>query len=219
MERRPFPNESDEYRRARDELAGAEAELRAKVESVATLRRKLPLGGEVKEDYVFAEAGGKVRISELFASDQDSLLIYGFMFGPKMERPCPMCTSFLDSLNGSAPHLSQRMSLAVCARESIDQIHEFGASRGWGNLRLISSASNTFQYDYLAEDEAQAQFPMANIFVRREGRIHHYWGSELFFRPYPTGNTRHIDLMWPLWNVLDLTPEGRGNDWYPALEY
>ena len=83
-----------------------------------------------------------------------------------------------------------------------------------GGIRAIRN-----QYDYLAEDKDQAQWPMANIFVRRDGKIHHSWGSELLFRPYPTGNTRHIDIMWPLWNVLDLTPEGRGKDWYPALEY
>ena len=224
MERRFYPNENAEYREARDALTEAEDALRAQVESVAALRRALPLGGEVKEDYVFEERGRnggveKVRLGELFGRGQNSLLVYGFMFGPKMERACPLCTSFLDSLNGAVPHISQRMSVAVCARSGIDRIAEFGASRGWTNLRLVSSANNTYQYDYLAEDKDQAQWPMANIFVRRDGKIHHYWGSELLFRPYPTGNTRHIDIMWPLWNVLDLTPEGRGSDWYPALEY
>ena len=224
MERRFFPNESQQYREARNELLEAEDALRAQVEHVAGLRRNLPLGGEVEQDYRFEEQdprGGvrSVGLEALFGPDKHSLLIYGFMFGPEMERACPMCTSFLDSLNGASPHIGQSMSLAVCARSPIDRLTDFAESRGWKNLRLISSASNSYQYDYLAEGEDHSQWPMANVFVRREGRIHHFWGSELLFRPYPTGNTRHIDQLWPLWNVLDLTPEGRGKDWYPALEY
>jgi predicted dithiol-disulfide oxidoreductase (DUF899 family) len=224
VERPFYPNETPEYRKARDELLEAEDALRAQVERVAELRRALPPGGEVKEDYVFDERDRegrvrKVRLSELFAPGRDSLLLYGFMFGPKMERACPMCTAFLDSLNGEAPHIVERMSVAVCARSPIERVAEFGAGRGWTNLRLLSSAHNTYQRDYLAEGDDDAQWPMANVFVRREGSIHHFWGSELIFRPFPTGNSRHLDLIWPLWSVLDLTPEGRGEDWYPALEY
>jgi predicted dithiol-disulfide oxidoreductase (DUF899 family) len=224
MEQRPYPNESKEYRKARDELLEAEATLRAEVARVAELRHNLPVGGELPEDYEFEERDREgrvqsVRLSELFDPGKDSLLIYGFMFGPKMDLACPMCTSFLDSLDGSAPHIGQRMSLAISARSPIDRVADFGDGRGWTNLRLISSAKNSYHYDYLAEGDDEGQWPMANVFVRREGRIHHFWGSELLFRPYPTGNTRHIDTLWPLWNVLDLGPEGRGQDWYPALEY
>ena len=224
MEQRFYPNETQQYRKARDELALAEDALRAQAEQVAALRRALPLGGELKDDYVFEESGAdggaqKVRLSQLFGRGQNSLLIYGFMFAPSMERACPMCTSFLDSLNGAAPHISQRMSVAVSARSPIDPLSEFAASRGWTNLRLLSSADNSYQYDYLAEADDQSQLPMANVFVRRQEKIHHFWGSELFFHPDPTGHSRHVDLIWPLWNVLDLTPEGRGDAWYPALEY
>jgi predicted dithiol-disulfide oxidoreductase (DUF899 family) len=224
MERRYYPNETQEYREAREELLGAEDSLRAQLERVADLRRNLPLGGEVKQDYRFEEqdSRGRVRstsLGDLFARGQTSLLIYGFMFGPEMEQACPMCTSFLDSLNGAAPHIGQRISIAVCARSPIGRLTEFASGRGWNNLRIISSENNSYQFDYLAEGEDQSQWPMANVFVRREGAIHHFWGSELLFRPYSTGNTRHIDLLWPLWNVLDLTPEGRGGDWYPALAY
>ena len=224
MDRQTYPNESPEYRKARNELLQAETDLRDQLEAVAELRRKLPRGGEVSEGYVFEErqADGRVtevRIDELFAPGLDSLLIYGFMYGPKMEKACPMCTSFLDSLNGAAPHLAQRMNVAVCARSPIDRVADFGAERGWSNLRLISSAKNSFHTDYLAEAADGSQLPMANIFVRRDGAIHHFWGSELFFNPFPTGNPRHVDMFWPLWNVLDATPEGRGANWYPSLEY
>jgi predicted dithiol-disulfide oxidoreductase (DUF899 family) len=224
MEWRPYPNESAEYRKARNELLEAEEGLRRELERVAALRRALPLGGELPEDYAFEERDpqGRVRktkLSELFASGLDSLLLYGFMFGPKMERACPMCTSFLDSLDGAAPHLGQRINLAVCARSPVERIAAHAASRGWSKLRLLSSADNGYAHDYLTEGDDGSQWPMANVFVRRGGRIHHFWGSELMFRSSPSGNTRHIDLAWPLWNVLDWMPEGRGKDWYPALEY
>ena len=164
------------YRKARNELVEAEDELRTQAERVAELRRALPLGGELAEDYEFEEPGPgnrprKVRLSQLFGSGQQSLLIYGFMFSADMEQPCPMCTSFLDSLNGAAPHLSQQMSVAVSARSPIDRISEFAARRGWANLRLLSSAHNSYQYDYLAEADDQSQLPMANVFVQAEEEL------------------------------------------------
>ncbi len=121
MERRSYPNESEEYRKARDQLLEEEDALRAQVERVATLRRALPLGAEVVEDYAFEERDGEghvrsVKLSELFAPGRQSLLVYGFMYGPKMELACPMCTSFLDSLDGAAPHIGQQIDLAICAR-------------------------------------------------------------------------------------------------------
>jgi predicted dithiol-disulfide oxidoreductase (DUF899 family) len=224
MEQRPYPNETPAYRKRRNELLEAENALREQVEEVAKLRRALPVGGVVKEDYVFDEldAGGRVKqvkLSELFSKPRNSLLIYGFMYGPKMANACPMCTSFLDSLDGAAPHIRQQMNLVVCARSPIERVKEYANSRGWKNLRLISSANNTYQHDYLAEGDDGSQWPMANVFVQRDDNISHFWGSELLFRPFSTGNTRHVDQLWPLWNVLDLIPEGRGENWYPALRY
>ncbi len=219
-----FPNESAEYRSARDTLLTAEAELRQHIEDVAALRRRLPLGGEVKEDYVFDELGPggevtQVRLSELFAPDKESLFIYSYMYGPAMKTPCTLCTAILDGLNGNALHVARRLNLAVVARSPIERVTEVARSRGWTNLRLLSSADNTYQADYFGEDESGNQWPMANVFARRNGAIHHSWGSELLFRPFEGGDMRHVDLLWPLWNLLDLTPEGRGMDWYPKLSY
>ena len=65
-----------------------------------------------------------------------------------------------------------------------------------------------------------SQYPMATVFARRDGRIHHFWSSELFLVPSAPGqHPRHVDFMWPLWAVLDRTPEGRGTDWAPELDY
>jgi predicted dithiol-disulfide oxidoreductase (DUF899 family) len=216
-----FPGESRAYRRARDKLLAAEIDLRKQVERVAALRRRLPSGGEIPQDYEFEEDGGKnVRLSQLFAPGKDSLILYSFMYGPKMKQACPMCTSFLDSLDGAAPHVMQRTNLAVVAKSPISRITEFARSRGWRNLRLLSSAANAYNRDYHGEAPDGSQMPSLNVFVRRDGKIRHFFHTEMLFAGTEKGqDPRHIDMAWPLWNLLDFTPEGRGADWYPKLEY
>lgn len=223
MSKPTFPNEPPAYREARDHLLEAEAALRRQTETVAALRRNLPLGGAVETDYVFDELVEghveQVRLSELFSPGKDSLFLYGFMYGSTMKAACPLCTSVLDGLNGNAAHIAQRMNVAVVAKSPIERIMAFAQTREWTNLRLLSSANNTYQSDYLAQDAEGNQWPMANVFVKRNDGIFHFWGSELLYRPYEDGDRRHVDALWPLWNVLDLTPEGRGDQWYPALSY
>jgi predicted dithiol-disulfide oxidoreductase (DUF899 family) len=216
-----FPGESRGYRRARNQLLDAETKLRKQIERVAALRRKLPLGGEVPQDYEFEEENsGKVRLSQLFERGKDSLILYSYMYGPQMKKPCPMCTSFLDSLDGAAPHVAQRANLAVVAKSPIARICEFARSRGWRNLRLLSSSGNAYNHDYHGESPDGQQMPSLNVFVRRDGAIRHFFHTELMFAKAEKGqNQRHIDIAWPLWNVLDFTPEGRGTDWYPKLDY
>ena len=218
-----FPNESKNYRIARNKLLSAEMALRRKIESVAALRRKLPTGGPVPEDYVFEELEGgnprKVRLSELFTNG-DTLLAYSYMYGPKMAKPCPMCTSMLDALEGNAHHIAQRTNLVVIAGSPIARIVEFTRRRGWDKLRLLSSAGSSYHRDYHGEGPDGSQWPMMNVFVRRKGVVRHFWSSELLAARTERGqNGRHVDMLWPLWNALDLTPEGRGGDWYPKLEY
>lgn len=213
-----YPNETSAYREARQELLEAEADLRERVERVAALRRALPSGGEVPQDYRFQGAGGPVKLSELFADGKDSLFVYSYMFSPQMKAPCPLCTSFLDSLDAQAPHIEQRISLVVSAKSPYERIVGVAKGRGWRNMRLVSDGESSYHADYLGETPDGSQMPMANVFVRREGKICHWWGSELLFVPTKVGDRRHIDMMWPLWNVLDTTPEGRG-DFYPSLTY
>jgi predicted dithiol-disulfide oxidoreductase (DUF899 family) len=223
-----FPNESAAYRAARTELLEAEIALRAQLEAVAALRRALPLGGEVAQDYVFEEGAreldheddvSRVRLSELFARDA-TLVVYSFMYGPDMARACPMCTSMLDGLNGNAPHIAQQVNLAVVAKSPLARIRAYARERGWRNLRLLSSHDNTYNRDYQGESASGAQMPALNVFVRRDGKVYHFYNSELLFAPAEPGmHPRHVDLLWPLWNMFDLTPEGRGKDWYPKLAY
>lgn len=221
MSTQRFPGESPEYRKARDELLQAELALKRQVEKVAEQRRDLPEGGEVAEDYEFAASDGTtIRLSELFADGQDTLVLYNFMYGPEMENACPMCTSFLDGLNGNAPHIIRRVSLAVVAKNPIGKIQDYADGRGWGELRMLSSAGNTFNRDYSGEDASGNQNTMMHVFAKRGGRVRHFWSSELnAAQTDPGQDARHIDMMWPLWNVLDITPDGRGKDWYPERSY
>jgi predicted dithiol-disulfide oxidoreductase (DUF899 family) len=142
------------------------------------------------------------------------------MFGPNMAAPCVSCTSILDGLNGSAPHIHQRVNFYVAAKSPLARIRELAKSRHWHNLKLLSSAGNTYNSDYHGENAKGSQLPSLNVFIRRNGQIHHFYHSELLFAPAEPGQDgRHVDLLWPVWNLFDYTPEGRGTDWYPKLAY
>lgn len=220
MERVRFPNESPQYRRARDELLEAEIALRRQAEQVAAQRRRLPAGGEVPEDYAFEGEEGSVRLSELFGRF-DTLVAYSFMYGPKMAKACPSCTSIVDALDGEVPHILQRASLVVIVKVPLARMREHARSRGWSRARLLSSEKNTYNRDYGAETPDGAQMPMWNVFRRHGGKVRHFWSSEMLYAKTddPSQGPRHVDAIWPLWNVLDVTPEGRGKDWNPKLEY
>jgi len=220
LHNRRFPGESPKYRASRDRLLERELALRRATEAVAEERRKLPLGGLLKEDYVFEGADGPIRLSELFAPGKDTLLVYNFMFGPQDAAPCPLCTSILDGLDGQVQHATERVNVAVVARSPLSRITSFANSRGWRRLRLLSSAANSYNRDYHGEDEKGAQQPMMNVFTRQDGRVHHRWATEMFFAAADRGeHPRHVDSIWPLWNLFDMTPEGRGASWYPKLRY
>jgi len=220
-----FPGESAAYRSARNALLEDEMALRAQIEKVAAKRRKLPIGGKIPENYVFEEIGPEgtrrqVRLSDLFAPGKDTLIVYSYMFGPKMATPCVSCTSMLDGLEGQSDHVNQRVNLAVVAKSPIDRVMTVASDRGWKRLRLLSSAGNTYNHDYHGESENEDQRPSLNVFVKRNGAIHHFYHSELLYAPGDKGqDARHIDMYWPLWNLFDATPEGRGTSWYPRLSY
>jgi predicted dithiol-disulfide oxidoreductase (DUF899 family) len=227
-----FPGESEEYRRERNRLLDAEAGLRRAIEQVAAQRRALPPGGVVPDDYRFEEAsdGGEVRFSELFEPDKDTLVVYSFMFPrysgdtrpgpaegetarlPVSETPCASCTSILDSLDGAALQLGRLLNLVVVAKSDPDRIRNFARERGWRHLRLLSSRSNAYNRDYHAETPEGEQMPILNVFVRDGDQFRHTWASELMYAPREEGmDPRHVDFIWPIWNVLDAIPEGRSN--------
>jgi predicted dithiol-disulfide oxidoreductase (DUF899 family) len=238
-----FPGESATYRAARDRLLEQEIELRRTMEAVAAARRLLPPGGAIPDNYVFEGAGTggtpiQVRLSDLFEAGKDSLVIYSFMFPrdpedlapgpttgqtallPLAEGPCPTCVAMIDQLEGAAEHLVQRINLAVVAKTSPQRLLTFAEERGWRRLRFLSSATTTFNRDYHAETSEGAQRPMLTVFHRDGDTIRHFWSSELFYAPTDPGqDPRHVGTLEPLWNMFDLTPEGRPDDWAEQLSY
>src|SRR5690349_8197180 len=237
-----LPGESAENRAARNRLLDQEIELRRAMEAVAEARRRLPPGGVVPQDYAFQAKGpggpAEVRLSELFGPGKDSLVIYSMMFPraaddtspgppggqtgllPLGEGPCPSCTALLDQLDGAAGHAAQHINLFVAAKAPLERVLTFAAERGWRRLHLLSSAGTTYNRDYLAETADGSQQPMLNVFHRDGDTIRHFWGSELFYAPVDPGQEpRHVGTLEPLWNLFDLTPEGRPATWHEQFRY
>ena len=239
---RPFPGETPEYREARDDLLRREVELRREMEAVAEARRALPPGGEVPEDYVFDGGDGtgglvRVRLSELFQPDTESLAIYNYMFprhsgderpGPRdgktaelplAEGPCPSCTALIDELDAAEPHVAAHANLVVVAKAPIDRLLTFGRERGWRHIRLISSAGNSFALDYGGEVDGE-QMPMMNVFTRQDGVLRHFWASEMLYASTDADqDPRHLGTVESFWNIFDLMPGGRGDQWNEQLHY
>lgn len=239
MQHLRFPGEDAAYRAARNALLDEEMALRRQIESVAAQRRALPPGGLVREDYVFEGLGPDGmpkprKLSELFSDGEKSLALYSFMYGPERKRPCPGCTHFLDSLDGAARHAPQCVDLYVVAKSPLARLLAFAKERGWQHLVFLSTAGNRYDSDYYGdskslspamrrqqdfEDGKEWDMPMLNVFRREAGGVRHCWGSELLYVPAEPGQDyRHNDLLDPLWNLLDTTPQGRGT-FEPKLAY
>jgi predicted dithiol-disulfide oxidoreductase (DUF899 family) len=212
-----LPNESPEYRQARNDLLAEEIELRRHVERVAALRRALPPGGEVPEDYPFENSNGAVRLSQLFG-DKDTLVIYSMMFGPERERACPMCTAMLTSWEGTARNLRERAALAVTARSPIERLLDFKKESGWQNLQIYSDIKGDYTRSYVSADDGDV--PGLAVFTRGGDVVPHFWSGEMSGEMADPGqDPRGAPDLDSLWTILDLTPAGRGATWYPKLEY
>jgi len=238
MEHLSYPNESSEYRLARNALLEDEIALRAHIEEVAAKRRALPPGGPVPEDYVFERIGKdqmpeRVKLSGLFGP-HDTLILYSFMYGPERKSPCPGCTHLLDGIDGAARHLGQRVAFHVVAKSPIARLAAWAHERGWEHLSLLSTAGNSYDADYFGDTSKlskgmRVQFKVKdgeewdetifNVFKLTDAGIRHFWGSEMAYAPSaPNQHHRAGDLADPLWGILDMTPEGRGH-FFPKVNY
>lgn len=211
------PNESADYRRARQALLAEEIELRRHIERVAEMRRALPPGGAVTKPYAFEGEGGKIAFADLFG-DRPTLVIYSYMFGPQRDKPCPMCTSFMGTWEAKLPDVEQRVAFVFVARSPIERLVAAKKARGWTRHNIYSDASGDYTRDYVSREDADA--PGYNVFTRRDGTIRHFWSGEMGPATSDPGqDPRGAPDLDPLWAILDTTPEGRGKDWYPSLNY
>jgi predicted dithiol-disulfide oxidoreductase (DUF899 family) len=218
--------ESSDYATARDAVRLAEIDLMRQRERVAELRRRLPPGAVV-DNYEFIEgpsdlsAGDSpvqsVRLSDLFTGPGRSLIVYHLMLGKLQTAACPMCTMWIDGFNAIVGHVAQNADLAIAAAADPPTLRAHARRRGWNNLRLLSCGDSTFKYDLASEDEAGEQDSTISVFTRdTDGGVRHFYTAHPHMAPdIPQ---RGIDLLSPVWNLLDLTPAGRG-DWYAELEY
>lgn len=218
-----FPGESPEYRIARDRLLQLELELRRSTEAVAQARRALPPGGVVPSGYVFERVGPDGRpkrceLPDLFVG-HDTLAIYSFMYGPERAEACPMCTGMLDGLDAVAGHIEQRLHLYVVCESPLARLQAFAEARGWRRLRLLSATDSRYNRDYHGKTAKGKDSTMLNVFRRDGDAVRHFWGSELWYAQSDPGqDDRGLDVINPIFNMLDLTPEGRG-DFYTKLRY
>jgi predicted dithiol-disulfide oxidoreductase (DUF899 family) len=219
-------DEPAEYAKRREELRQAEVDLMHHREKVASLRRQLP-EGTIVEDYEFLEGPRdlddgdepvtSVRLSELFTSPTRALVVQHVMYGKAQTSPCPMCTMWVDGLNAAAPHIAQNADYVIAAAADPPALRAHARKRGWTNIRLLSCGDNTFQYDFRAEDEQGNQDSTLSVFMLDpDGTPRHFYSAH----PQMADDIgeRGIDLLTPVYNLLDLTPHGRG-DWYASLEY
>jgi predicted dithiol-disulfide oxidoreductase (DUF899 family) len=212
-----YPNESPEYRAARNMLLAEEIELRRHVERVAARRRALPPGGKLAKDFELVSEAGPTRFAVLFG-DQEILMVYSMMFGPQRQGPCPSCTSFLSSWNGVAVNLRERVAIAVTARSPIERLLEYKRQRAFANLPFVSDLTGDYTRSYVSAEDAD--IPGFSVFSRSDGVVRHFYSGEMSGAMADPGqDPRGAPDLDPLWLMLDLTPSGRGTDWYPRLEY
>ena len=213
---KPYPGDSADYRRARTALLADEIELRRHIERVAEQRRAMPLGGEVG-DFAFRDENDAVlKLADLFG-DKDTLVTYTWMFGPKRPQPCPMCTAFLDAFDQPSRTITQRVGFAVLGRSPVARQLSAARDRGWQRLKFFQ-CTDDFARDYRALGPKDEEYPALDVWVKRDGRVHHFWAGELGGTEDPGQDPRGAPDPTPLWNILDLTPAGRGTDWYPKLD-
>ena len=215
---RPYPNDSAEYRKARERLLAEEIELRRFAERVAKMRRELPLGGEALDFRIEDEEGKTLTLADLFGR-HDTLITYFWMYGPQRKRPCPMCTSFLGSIDQPARNLTQRVALAVFGRSPVSRQLAFARERGWDHLKFYK-VGDDFARAYRGLNDKNEEWASLDVWARRDGKVFHTYGAEMTDETADPGeDPRGAPEIDPLWLLLDLTPGGRGADWYPKLEY
>jgi len=216
----PFPGASAEYNAARTALLADEIEFRRSMTRLAERRRALPPGPVISKDYRFKdEQAFEVGLLDLFG-DKDTLVTYFWMYGPQRERPCPMCTNWLGSVNGNAADIKQRVALKILGRSPVNRQYAFAQERGWRDLNFVQTVGDDYARDLGILMPDGSEYPALVVFKRDGDKVRLFWASEMTKDMADPGqDPRDAPDIASLWSVLDLTPEGRGTDWYPKLQY
>lgn len=215
-----FPGESSEYAAARQALLAEEIELRRHLTRVAARRRALPPGPVISSDYRFVDASGaELNLIDLFGT-HDTLIAYFWMYGPQRERPCPMCTNLLGAVNGNAADIKQRVALKILGRSAVERQYAFAGERGWQDLDFVQTVGDDYANDLGLINPDGSENPALLVFRRDGDAVRLFWSSGMSGAMADPGqDPRDAPDVAPLWTLLDLTPGGRGSDWYPQLRY
>ena len=215
-----FANESKKYAEARTALLAEEIEARRHLTRLAQQRRDLPVGPKLKKDYRFKDSNGEdVGLADLFG-EHETLVTYFWMYGPERERPCPMCTNFLGGANGNAADVKQRAAFKILGRSSVERQKAFALERGWRDLEFVQTIGDDYARDLGLLDEQGFEYPGFTVYCKDGDKVRVFYNAEMPAEAADPGDDPRgaVDIA-PLWNILDMTPEGRGTDWYPKLAY
>jgi predicted dithiol-disulfide oxidoreductase (DUF899 family) len=218
--RAAFPGESRAYADARQNLLAQEIELRRHLERVSEQRRALPPGPIIEKSYRFADRNGaEFDLVDLFG-EHDTLVTYFWMYGPQRARPCPMCTNLLGPLNGNAADINQRAALRILGRSPVERQLAFAQERGWSCLEFVQSVGDDYARDLGALTPDGQEYPALVVYQRDGAQVRLFWAAEMSGDMADPGqDPRGAPDLAPLWNILDLTPQGRDPHWYPKLSY
>lgn len=216
----PFPGETAEYRQARQALLREEIEFRRQMTRLVELRQSLPDGPVIEKDYRFKDANGNdIGLPDLFG-DKQTLVTYFWMYGPQRPRPCPMCTNWLGAVNGNASDIKQRVALKILGRSPVERQLAFAQERGWRDLDFVQTVGDDYANDLGLINADGSENPALSVFKRDGNTVRLFWSSEMTMEMADPGqDPRDAPDIASLWSILDLTPEGRGTDWYPKLSY
>lgn len=216
----PFPGASNEYKKARQALLVEEIEFRRHATRLVEQRRALPPGPVIEKNYRFKDANGaEVGLLDMFG-EHNTLVAYFWMFGPQRERPCPMCTNWLGSVNGNAADIKQRVALKILGRSPVARQIAFAVERGWEDLDFVQTAGDDFAKDAGLLQPDGSEWAGYYVFKRDGDKVRLFWSSGMGMDMADPGqDPRDYPDIGALWSILDLTPEGRGTDWYPKLSY
>ncbi|MDM0077955.1 DUF899 family protein [Variovorax sp. J2P1-59] len=216
----PFPGASAEYAAARQALLAEEIEFRRHMTRLVEQRQDLPAGPVIEKNYRFKdEQAFEVGLLDLFG-DKDTLVTYFWMYGPQRERPCPMCTNLLGALNGNAADIKQRVALRVLGRSPVERQYAFAQERGWRDLNFVQTIGDDYAKDIGVLQPDGSEYPALIVFKRDGDKVRLFWAGEMTGEMADPGqDPRGAPDIASLWSILDLTPGGRGADWYPKLQY
>jgi len=218
--RTPFPGQSEDYRKAREVLLAEEIEFRRHMTRLSAQRQALPPGPVIDKDYRFLDADGSdLSLLDLFG-EQDTLVTYFWMYGPQRQRPCPMCTNWLGSVDGNAADIKQRVAFKIIGRSPVARQRAFADERGWKHLDFVQTLTDDWANDLGLIMQDGGEIPGFIVFRREGDEVRLFWASEMNGdMADPDQDPRDAPDIASLWTILDFTPEGRGKDWYPKLSY